>query len=262
LDELSRLRVATGAWFKDRYSAAQWSDDRGLPHDLDEMPISDHRRIVTAVLPWAPEAWWASKAAAETLHECLKSSFGYHASWVGTTGSKPFCLAGAYLLLLVAVAQRFPGRFGSLVKADWRPFLRDGKPISFLPVQYHKDAEQAVRALYEFYCLIRVKKLSGDKAPKPQEDALGIEDVELPQDPGANFRVKVPWEGKQIEDFGSEYSERIRGGLSTEVLALPAAKATTALMRFILASQTRKSGVGPVGLIMLEDTGVWRIGRW
>lgn len=235
-DELGRIKTRTTRWFELPYEEP-WQDIWGLPHDLESLDLEQHKRIVRSVLPWAPDSWWSSRDCAKALHNCLKSTLGYHAQWTSkldTANVRPLCLAGAYLLLLVSVAQRYPGKFGDLVPTDWTAFVSDDKPIAFLPSQLHLDAAATVQSLFDFYCLIRTPK-SGN-VTKP-----GIRSVAMPTKGRRYFTFQLDWQDSEVDSFLSQFTTRISEGVKARAVELPPAKASATLLRFQIASLIRSA---------------------
>lgn len=260
LDPLDLLKNRTGNWFSKEIGSG-WRSAAldGLPHNPNwaQFDRTQHMATVKDVLHWAPDSWWENDEKASVLHECLKHIIGRHAEWMAEGGDRELCLGGAYLVFLLALAQRFPGELPRFLAADWKPFalVQGGtaKPTFFLPSQWQADAERSIRALYAFFSAVIPLKSDQQK--------LGVTEISLPATDKPFFRLKLDWAATELSACGSAIGRMVDTGVATETLPLPQAKTTGAFLRFSLTSCVRKRGLGPVGTVSIGRDGWLRVGR-
>lgn len=247
---LDQLNERTAGWFSDQAPL-------GAPgHNRDESKVEAHKSCIKGVLPWAPDTWWSDREAAEATHQCLKNGIGDHAAWIarGEDG-REFTLASAFLIFQIVLHRRFPEHMGSLLVSvvDWKPFIQPAKDASmllpFLPPQNPPDARRSVQALYEFFDAI----ISFDTDP----NRLAVTQVTGPSPTRHSFGLKLAW-ASQVGNL----SEAMRTFAETSLdnLRVPAAgKTLGAFLRFIVASQVRRAGLGTIGTISIDGQGWVRI---
>jgi hypothetical protein len=262
VNPLDRLRVVSANWFKLGVETGwQSTATDGLPHDPDpewqRLTLAEHRECVGQAFPWSPESWWRNTKLAEALHRCLKASVGYHAQWMGEDPRYGLCLGGAYLLFLLAIAQKFPESVYEFLVVDWNAFtfsVNDYmRPIPFLPSQESEDADRSVRTLYELFCTILPLK------DRPEQ--LAVAGIEGPFNGQAYFRLKLKWSVEQIAECTATINSSIEDAFTKDYLTLPRGKTVGAFLRFLICSQSRRVGMGAIGSIALDKDGWLRVGR-
>jgi hypothetical protein len=264
-DPLARLRAQTKNWF--RFAPDRgWrsTEESGLPHDHDITLDLNYSQFLSEVLPWLPSScgWWTDKGRTVALHQCLKSSVGYHAQWMGGAPINPLSLGGAYLIFLIALGKVFPGKVNDFLVPHFGVFMQAGsplKPLAFLPSQEQVDAERTVRALYEFFSsIIHLKEANASQLGRPRE--IGLERIEPLREGATHFRLKVKWTPDQIAECAASLRSTVEEGFSIEKIDLPRGKVIGSFLRFLISSQVRKKGMGPVGTISLDDFGWLKVG--
>ncbi len=250
LDPWDRVADATRDWFT-KNIGADWKsfEADGLPHDLglgDGFSLEGHKESVKAVFDWCPDTWWADRDKARALNECLKTVVGAHAQWMGFIRNKPLSLGGAYLVFLMAVAQKAPQQVQKFCIDDWRCFCsKTGVPIPFLGSQDQDAARRSLRALYAFFLQIVLRK--DDTTP-------GIKELKGPSPGHPYFSIKLDW---LDEDLG-RLAQGVRAAVTSRLDPQPnqplgGGNTVSALLRFIYASKVGVSGFGALGTIRLDD---------
>ncbi|MFM8442777.1 MAG: hypothetical protein ACKN9W_05455 [Methylococcus sp.] len=255
---ISRLRKSTLHWFSLKFDKWTSFEDHGLPHDFDltEFSLENYGGYLKKTFDWLPRScnWWKTEKEALSLHECLKSTLGDFAQWMGKTPIYPLPLGGAYFVFLYTLAQYFPNDVDRFLVEDWSIFTapnKDGFPIPkvFLPPQEKDDANRSVQALYDFF--LAIIQLKG----KPQN--LGVADHKFFPN---YFRLEMDWSKPEKIECAKVMRTLVTDGFSNSMIMMPKAKTTGAFLRFIISSQVSKSGMGSCGVISLDEDGFLTIG--
>jgi hypothetical protein len=174
----------------------------------------------------------------------------------GTRPFYPLCLGGAYLLLIIAIARRFPDGARSLGRGVdvWPKFIAEnGRPLLFLDSQGHGDARRCLESLFRFFSA--VVPLKG------AEHELGISKIELPGS-AKRFGMHMTWTPAQRAEFARAVAEDfVTPSLGGAPLHLSGAKAVSLYLRFVLSSQVRTEGAGTFATMALDNLGVLWVGR-
>lgn len=266
-DPLDTLTRETSAWFAERDYVSPARSFR-VKFPATEFPATSrkieeeleiHRTSVQRVFPWFPNRWWESIEKASAVHESLKTLCGSSARWMG--GELDLSLGGAYLLLLYAIKREFLDldlSSSGLLADDCCCFFRThGRmriPIAFLPPQVQEDSERTLRSLFDFFS--HVIHLKDSNPPR-----CAVKAIDFPGSGEKSFECRLDWTSSQRSEMGKCLAQSIRDANSgSAVLPIPEAKTTGGLLRFVLSSQVRTEGFGPIGTISLDDLGRFRVG--